>query len=236
MSTYVIGDIHGQFEQLNTLLKKMEFNENDYLYVMGDVVDRGRDSIKCLQLLMSLDNCSCIIGNHEVMAYKCLKLLQNEITEEFIESLNEEDMLYIMDWFRNGGKSTLEEFSNLTDKEKTEVLDFMGEFDAYEEITVNNIEYILVHAGLGHNFCYLTPMEEYSIEDLVWYRTDYSMPYFEDKIVITGHTPTQKIPNNDNPGYIYKINNHIALDCGACSGSGRLAGICLETGEEFYSR
>ena len=58
----------------------------------------------------------------------------------------------------------------------------------------------------------------------------------KDKIVITGHTPTQKIPNNDNPGYIYKINNHIALDCGACSGSGRLAGICLETGEEFYSR
>lgn len=41
MATYVIGDIHGQLEQLKVLLEKMKFNENDELYVMGDVVDRG---------------------------------------------------------------------------------------------------------------------------------------------------------------------------------------------------
>lgn len=40
MATYVIGDIHGQLEQLKVLLEKMKFNENDELYVMGDVVDR----------------------------------------------------------------------------------------------------------------------------------------------------------------------------------------------------
>ena len=123
MSTYVIGDIHGQFEQLNTLLKKMEFNENDYLYVMGDVVDRGRDSIKCLQLLMSLDNCSCIIGNHEVMAYKCLKLLQNEITEEFIDKLDQDDILYLSDWIENGGNPTIEEFARLSEEEANSILE-----------------------------------------------------------------------------------------------------------------
>ena len=47
MATYVIGDIHGQLE-------KMKFNENDELYVMGDVVDRGPDPIKALQYLMTL--------------------------------------------------------------------------------------------------------------------------------------------------------------------------------------
>lgn len=41
MATYVIGDIHGQLEQLKVLLEKMKFNENDELYVMGDVVDRA---------------------------------------------------------------------------------------------------------------------------------------------------------------------------------------------------
>ena len=49
MATYVIGDIHGQLEQLKVLLEKMKFNENDELYVMGDVVDRGPDPIKALQ-------------------------------------------------------------------------------------------------------------------------------------------------------------------------------------------
>lgn len=80
------------------------------------------------------------------------------------------------------------------------------------------------------------PIEEYTIDDLLWTRTDYEMPYYEDKIVITGHTPTQTILGNDRPGYIYRKYNHIALDCGACSHNGRLAGICLETGKEYYSR
>ena len=50
MATYVIGDIHGEFEQLKILLETMKFNDNDELYVMGDVVDRGPDPIKALKL------------------------------------------------------------------------------------------------------------------------------------------------------------------------------------------
>lgn len=236
MSTYVIGDIHGEYEQLITLIEKMKFNKEDYLYVLGDVVDRGKHPIKALQFLMTLKNCTCLIGNHEIMAMKCLKLLKNEITEEFISSLKEKDMLYLLDWMRNGAKSTMDEFQSLTKEEQDDILDFIGDFEAYAEITVGGQDYILVHAGLGENFCYLTPMEDYSLDELVWHRPDYEIPYFEDKIVITGHTPTQHIYCNPKPGYIFKGNNHIAIDCCACSHKGRLAGICLETGEEFYSR
>ncbi len=53
------------------------------------------------------------------------------------------------------------------------------------------------------------------------------------KELITGHTPTMAIPENPRPGYIYKNNRHIAIDCGAVFG-GRLACLCLETEEEFY--
>lgn len=56
-----------------------------------------------------------------------------------------------------------------------------------------------------------------------------------DAFVITGHTPTQTIEDNPRPGFIYRKNNHIAIDCGAHYPGGRLAAICLETGEEFYS-
>ena len=117
MSTYVIGDIHGEYYQLKILLEKMSFGDEDELYVLGDVVDRGAHPIKALQYLMTIPNCTCLIGNHEVMALKCLKLLRNEITEEFISSLNEEDMLYLLDWMRNGGKSTMNEFQKIIKKE-----------------------------------------------------------------------------------------------------------------------
>ncbi|MGO4865364.1 metallophosphoesterase [Ligilactobacillus ruminis] len=56
-----------------------------------------------------------------------------------------------------------------------------------------------------------------------------------DTFVITGHTPTQTIEDNPRPGFIYRNNNHIAIDCGAHYPGGRLVAICLETGEEFYS-
>lgn len=236
MSTYVIGDIHGEYDQLKILLEKMNFCDEDELYIMGDIVDRGAHPIKALQYLMTIPNCICLIGNHEVMALKCLKLLKNEITEEFISSINEDDVLYLLDWMRNGAKSTMDEFQKLTREEQNDIIDFLGDFEAYAELTINGQDYILVHAGLGNDFCYLTPMDEYSLDDLVWYRTDYEIPYYEDKIVITGHTPTQHIPGNPRPGYIFRGNNHIALDCCACSPGGRLAGICLETGEEFFAR
>lgn len=234
--TFAIGDIHGEYEQLVQLLQKMNFSEKDELYILGDVVDRGPHPIKALQYLMSLPNCHCLIGNHEVMALKCLKLLKNEITEEFISSLNEEKMQYLLDWMQNGAKSTIDEFKGLSSEQQDEILDFIGEFESYEEISINGQDYVLVHAGFGNNFCYLTPISVYTLDELVWFRTDYEVPYFEDKIVVTGHTPTQLISCNPRPGYIFKGNNHIALDCCACSNKGRLAGICLETGEEFYSR
>ena len=73
------------------------------------------------------------------------------------------------------------------------------------------------------------------MKNLVWDRANYNIQYFEDTIVVTGHTPTQFIEGNQNPGRIYKNLNHIAIDCGCGMSDGRLAAICLETGEEFYS-
>ena len=235
MATYVIGDIHGEFEQLKILLETMKFNDNDELYVMGDVVDRGPDPIKTLQYLMTLPNCVCIAGNHEWMALESLKLMMNEIPEYFIQTLDKNQVMIMFDWFHNGGKTTMDQFSKLSNEERQEVLDFIGEFEAYVELEIQGRKYLLVHAGLN-NFSYRKPIEEYAIDDLLWTRANYQMPYYENKIVITGHTPTQTISGNDRPGYIYRKNNHIALDCGACSQNGRLAGICLETGKEYYSR
>lgn len=111
---------------------------------------------------------------------------------------------------------------------------FLEDFELYEELVIKGKRYLLVHGGLGH-FSPEKEMNEYSLRDLVWDRPNYRRKYFDDTYLVTGHTPTQTIDENENPGYIYRENHHIAIDCGACFPGGRLAAICLETGEEFYS-
>ena len=61
---------------------------------------------------------------------------------------------------------------------------------------------------------------------------EYEETYLEDKIIITGHTPTGFI-DPEYIGRIWKGNNHIAIDCGAVFGN-PLGCICLDTMEEIY--
>ena len=49
---YIIADIHGCYNEYINLLKKINFSDNDILYILGDVVDRGPEPIKILQDMM----------------------------------------------------------------------------------------------------------------------------------------------------------------------------------------
>ena len=234
MATYVISDIHGEYERIMELLKEIELKDTDTLYVLGDVLDRGEHPIKVILKLMEMPKAFCIVGNHEVMARECLRFLCQEITDLAIEEVDAELLDNLVLWKYNGGDATIREFRALDPEMREEVLNFLEDFSLYEELTVGEKQYLLVHGGLG-GFTPEKRIEEYSLHDLVWARPDYQKEYFVDTNLVTGHTPTQTIPENDNPGYIYKKYHHIAIDCGACFPGGRLAAICLETGEEFYS-
>jgi len=234
IATYVISDIHGQYDMFMELLDKIKLKETDTLYILGDICDRGPHPIKALRKIMEMPNVICLVGNHELMALKCLKFLMKEITNISIEELDKEMLNNLVTWQYNGSKSTINEFSQLDPETKQEVIDFINEFWVYEEVSINNKNYLLVHAGLG-NYSPEKDIEDYSLHELVWTQADYNVRYFEDTYVITGHTPTQTIADNSRPGYIYQRNNHIAIDCGACYSGGRLAALCLETGEEYYS-
>ncbi|SEG00514.1 serine/threonine protein phosphatase 1 [Eubacterium ruminantium] len=234
IASYVISDIHGQYDMFMELLDKIKFNENDTLYILGDVLDRGPHPIKTLMKLMEMPNAICIVGNHELMALECLEFLMKEITDMSIEELDEKMLENLLTWQYNGSKTTIEEFEKLDAVTKQDVIDFIKDFVIYEEVSVNDKDYLLVHAGLG-NYSPEKDIEDYSLHDLIWARADYDVRYFEDKYVISGHTPTQYIKDNPQPGFIYRKNNHIAIDCGACIPGGRLAAICLDTGEEYYT-
>lgn len=234
IATYVISDIHGEYDMFLELLEKIKLKGTDTLYVLGDVLDRGPHPIKTLMKLMEMPNCICIVGNHELMALECLEFLMKEITDTSLDELNEEILDNLITWQYNGGKTTIDEFRELDPDTKQDVINFIKDFLIYEEVMIEDKAYLLVHAGLG-NFAPEKDIEDYSLHDLIWMRADYEMTYYDDIYVITGHTPTQTIEGNPNPGFIYMHNNHIAIDCGSCYPGGRLAAICLDTGEEFYS-
>ena len=67
----------------------------------------------------------------------------------------------------------------------------------------------------------------------LWSIPEYEKIYFEDRYIITGHTPTGYIDEN-YIGRICRKNRHIAIDCGAVFGA-PLGCVCLDTLEEFYT-
>lgn len=236
MATYVIADIHGQYDLFMELLKKINLQETDLLYVLGDVLDRGPHPIKTLRKLMEMPNAICLVGNHELMALDSLKFLMQEVTEESIKKLDAEMLDGFLTWAEhNGGQTTINEFRTLERADQMEVIDFLSDLSVYEELSVGGKEYLLVHAGLG-GYYPGKDMDAYSLKELVWDRAEYDIEYFPDKYVVTGHTPTQYILGNPKPGYIFRQNHHIAMDCGVHCPGGRLVALCLDTNEEFYSR
>lgn len=234
MATYVTSDIHGEYDKFMRLLDKIGLKETDTLYILGDVLDRGPHPIKVIRRMMEMKNVIPMIGNHELMAMACLGFLCKEITEETVREVEFGMTEDLSCWLMNGCMTTIDEFCGLTPEMQKKVMNYIRGFKTYEELTVNGCRYLLVHAGLG-NFFPGKRMEDYTLDELLWERQNYEVQYFEDKYIVTGHTPTQNIFGNPNPGFIYRKNHHIAIDCGAHVAGGRLAAICLETGEEFYA-
>jgi len=70
---YFVGDIHGCYEQLMEALEKITFNPDvDRLISVGDLVNRGPDSVKCLNLLKETWF-HAVFGNHEDMMIKSFR-------------------------------------------------------------------------------------------------------------------------------------------------------------------
>ena len=228
---YTMSDLHGEYQKYLAMLEKIKFNQEDTLYLLGDLVDRGPEPVKILQDIIQRPNVYPLLGNHEVMAIYILKQLLLEVTEETISQVDTYLMENIFIWQRNGGGVTLEQFQALPLRERRQLLEFMEGFGWYETVDVGERAFLLVHAGLG-NYRPGKKLEEYSLEELTMVRPDYQTQYFPDDsiYVLSGHTPTKLLSGKWE---IYHSHNNIVLDCGAAIG-GRLACLCLDTMEEFY--
>ena len=227
MATFVLSDVHGHIDKYLQMLDKIRFSNNDILYVLGDILNRGIDGIKILQDMIQRENVYPIMGNHELLTLPALDKLSWADDPIFDEEVIEKHTFMST----IGDKATLRKFIYLPKTEKQKLIEYIKDFPLYKQITVNNQKYLLVHAGLpdfspGLDFSY------YSAEDLTFGKHDYTIKHFNDIIIITGHIPTFNIDEGSR-GKIYRKNNNIAIDCGMGSGE-KLGCLCLDTNKEFY--
>ena len=230
--TYVMSDLHGQYHKYLKMLDVIDFTDSDVMYVIGDVVDRGPQSVELLQDMSMRANVFPIIGNHDLTARMVLEKLCVEITEDNYENhLSPEVMDLLSLWLLDGGQSTLDSFKKLDADERGFLIEYLHEFSPYEKITVGGNRFILVHGGIPYEKRKM-PLHKQSIYELAIERVDYSKRYFDKAYLVTGHTPTINI-GEEYRGKIFKGNGHIAIDCGAGYGF-PLGCIRLDDFKEFY--
>ncbi len=105
MSTYAIGDIQGCFESLQCLLEKIAFNpQHDRLWLVGDLINRGPDSLATLRFLYSLrDSIEFVLGNHDLHFLSVAHGLRKPSQSDTLNSLlAAEDSRQLIDWLLHG--------------------------------------------------------------------------------------------------------------------------------------
>ena len=231
---YIIADIHGCYEEYKELLAKINFSQDDKLYILGDAMDRGPEPIKVIRDIMARPNATYIIGNHDFIMLQLMKKLTVEITEDNFDShLFGNNILAYNLWMQDGGGVTSRQFAVLPREEQQDILEYLENGLVYEVLEDKERRFVLVHAGI-RNFNENKHLDEYDYLDFIYERPDYGKRYYRDDktYVVTGHTPTFYI----NPNWktdVYQGNGHIAIDCG-CVFGGKLAAYCIETGEITY--
>lgn len=218
MAKYVMSDIHGCYDKYIEMLDKVKFSKDDELYILGDIIDRGSQSMEIYKHILENDNITLLKGNHELLF------------EDFIEG--DRNFANSLWKFNGGAKTRKSMYKNLVS---------YGEFYFFTKdlpliIVVDG--FILAHASVYTNKPYTDKMDldmfiaSQEEEYVLWDRSSIGKAEYKDYQFIFGHTPVQSIETGRNT--ILHINNSHYIDCGCVFDGGQLACLRLDDMKEFY--
>jgi len=104
MATYAVGDIQGCHNELQRLLEQIYFDPNhDRLWLVGDLVNRGPDSLKVLRFVKGLGNsATTVLGNHDLHTLAVANgHLQYHRNDNIDDILHAEDRDELTHWLRH---------------------------------------------------------------------------------------------------------------------------------------
>lgn len=104
MATYIVGDLHGCFAEFQRLLAKVNFDPaQDELWLTGDLVARGEDSLACLRFVKNLgERATMVLGNHDVHLLATLQGIKSVKPKDNVQPIfDAEDREDLQNWLRN---------------------------------------------------------------------------------------------------------------------------------------
>lgn len=232
---YTTADLHGcSLGVLQRLLRQVHFTDEDFLFVLGDVIDRGEHGAELLMWLTEQPNVQLILGNHEALLLAC-DFLFEEVSDDSLARLNMENMALLENWMQNGGGPTIRGLQKLMKRtpELVEgILDYLRDAPLYEEVWVDRHRYVLVHSGLG-NFDPKRELSGYGPEELLMERPAMDTRYFGgNTTVVFGHTPTF-LYGEEHRGKMVKTDTWRCIDTGTAEGNPPML-LCLNDGRAHY--
>lgn len=263
MSTYVMSDIHGCYDEFMDMLKKIDFTVDDKLIIAGDYIDRGTQSYEMLRWIENKpDNVILLRGNHDEEFAYCVDLMgilfeqkdlpfdSIEATEKIYNLLSElaEEKLSIsvFDYYGTIGKLIGEH--QVTMEQLDTWNDVIREMPYVHKEHINKKDFVIVHAG------YIEDLENADTEDAFETVEEFYLNARDDAymcggvqggVVIAGHTPTifeNELPYNNGDVYSFYDEGmdctFYDIDCGCAYRSkcktAKLACIRLDDEKVFY--
>ncbi len=167
-----IGDIHGCYDALITLIEYVGIRDDDIIVVLGDYIDRGPDTRRVLDWLIEFDSTHqlvALMGNHEIM---------------LLESRSSLEVYF--HWLQFGGREALQSYQIISNAPAglkdipAAHWKFVKNLRSYYETTTH----IYVHGIVDPQL----PMGEQSEQSLFWDQYSDSFPgHQSEKVVVCGH-------------------------------------------------
>ena len=104
MATYAIGDLQGCYDELQQLLEQIQFDiQQDQLWFVGDIVNRGPQSLECLRFVKSLNaSAKIVLGNHDLSLIATAAGFRKPSNKDTLDPiLNAPDRDELLNWLRS---------------------------------------------------------------------------------------------------------------------------------------
>ena len=230
-----VSDIHAHYDEFARLLRKCDYNnESDYLFILGDILEKGRQNIEALRFVyeLSLDpKCVCIKGNNDTMV---TRMAFDDEKEKFLERLTYRPVNAYTQMAESIGitdfTADFDYKRNTVNEKFAEELSFISELPH----AIETEKYVFVHAGVENRPDWENSSEQFVLCEPWWIRSSHAL----DKYVVVGHFPTYNFArsNNTNLPIIDRDKKIIDID-GGCSvkSAGQLNAFIINKDGESYS-
>lgn len=225
---FVISDIHSCFYAFKKLLNKINFNQDDFIIINGDLIDRGGpNNINLIKFISSFKNICLLRGNHE----------------EFYLRADSRELSYSQ-WHSWGGNNTILELKKASIEDKLLFHNYIVKTNLFAIAKIENKDFFISHNGFNLDMNIIkknnillneeTILSQYN-ENWFNFFVSSDINYIPSTTFkyhwIVGHHPTLRI---NQKAEIYKRPFYTNIDCGATYEKGRLGILCLNDFSEYY--